>query len=134
MNRAWINQHQVSIDMPRGNGQGQSVPLPRGVFRGMLAANVDARENLMIRFEIEFENEIVVVLRRAENAARLAFRSGLSHDAAVVHEEFGVARFLLPTRKIFAIEQPDPVLFGKKLLRGEDGEREKNQLDSAHDQ
>lgn len=73
----------------------------------------------MIHFEIEFENEIVVVLFRAENAVCVAFGNSLADDAAVVYEEFGVAGFLPPTRKVFAVEQTDPALFGEKLWRGD---------------
>jgi hypothetical protein len=74
----------------------------------------------MVNFEIEFENEIIVVFFRAENAVGVAFGNGLAHDTAFAYGELGVAGFLRPTREIFAVEQIDPVFPGKKFLRGKE--------------
>src|ERR1035438_10414720 len=58
---AWVDEHQISIHPTLRNGQGTSVPLPAFLFRGIFAADLDAREKLMIRFEIKFKNEIIIV-------------------------------------------------------------------------
>ena len=98
-------------------GQGPSVPLPLDFLGGIFAANVDARKKLMIRFEIEFKNEIIEAFFRAKNAVGFAFGNGFADDAAILRVESGVAGFLGPTRKVFAVEQVNPVLPGQKFWR-----------------
>src|ERR1700690_3402345 len=89
MNRAGINQHQVPIHPALGNGIIHSAPVQLDRSRGILTANMDAREQLMVNLEIEFENEIIVVFFGAQHAVRVAFRYGLADDTAVFHEESG---------------------------------------------
>src|ERR1022692_2138657 len=129
---AWVDEHQISIHPTLRNGQGTSVPLPADLFRGILAADLDAREKLMIRFEIKFKNEIIIVRFRAKNAIRLAFGNGLADDAAVFHVEFGVAGFLSPTREVSAVEQIDPVLVREKLLHCKNRQREYDHFEFIH--
>jgi hypothetical protein len=93
---------------------------------------VNTREKLVINLEIKLEDEIVVILLRAEDAVRLAFGNNLADDAAVFYIEFVAAGFLRPARKVPAVEQLDPALPGEYLLHSEDCEREKNAPELSH--
>jgi hypothetical protein len=134
MIRAGIDQHQVSVRMAGGDGQRPPAPHPMGFLRGELATDMDAGEQLVVRLEIEFEDEIVVIVRRGEDAIGVAFGNGLANDAAVVHVKFGVTGFHRPTRKVLAVEEMDPPRLGVRQQRGEYHEHKKNQFGSMHNE
>lgn len=88
----------------------------------------------MVRFEIEFEDEIAVFVRRGEDAIGIASRNGLTDDAAMVHIEFGVTGFYRPPRKVLAVEEMDPPSVGGGRQREERRENERYQFEFTHNE
>jgi len=110
-----------------------TLPFIRHRLVGVGAADLQAAVHARVHFEIEFEDEIIVVLFGEEKAVRAgAGNVHLANDAAVLDEVGGVAGFLRPAGEVFAVEQINPSIFGEDLLGGDEGDCEECFFEVSH--
>ena len=86
-------------------------PLKHGGLVETFAAKLDARVQSGIHFELQFQNEVPVVLLGAEKTIA-GVNNSRADDFAVFHRVNSLAAALDPAVQVFAVKKLDRILFG----------------------